>query len=212
MKGLLVIVFSFAILTANVVLPDLGQAKDLGTFGATYSISERDAVEEMQERARQVDWGKLFDKRANTEKLKNYRPKDLLVLPRALQARARMVDISYTLDFDIPDEKGNIIYPAGFTFNPLDYISYPRTIVVINGSDREQVDWFKKTPFFKDINAVLLISDGNYYDLSVELKRSVFYANALIIRKFQLAYVPSVIKQKGNLMEVKEIDVESHRK
>lgn len=211
MAGLM-IVFSFVLLTVNLLLPGVGQAKDLGTIGATYSISERDAVEEMQERAKQVDWQKLFDKKTNKDKLKKYHPKDLVLLPRAQRGRTRMVDMSYTLDFDIPDERGNIIYPAGYTFNPLDYITYPRTIVIINGADREQVDWFKKAPYFKDSNAVLWITDGNYYDLSVELKRNVFYANSFIVQKFKLSYVPSVIKQKGNLLEVKEIDVESHRK
>lgn len=38
------------------------QAKVLGTFGVTYRISERDALAEIEERARQVDWSKVLDK------------------------------------------------------------------------------------------------------------------------------------------------------
>jgi len=44
------------------------QAKVLGTFGMTYRISERDALTEIEERARQVDWHKVLDKR----KVENY--------------------------------------------------------------------------------------------------------------------------------------------
>ena len=39
------------------------EAKVLGTYGATYPIAERDALEEIQERARQVDWQKVLDRR-----------------------------------------------------------------------------------------------------------------------------------------------------
>ncbi len=193
--------------------PLLGLAKDLGTRGATYPIAERDALEEIEERARQVDWGKLFgDKEKNEQRIKNYRPKDLAFLPRAAPDRVRMVDISYTLDFDIPDEKGNVLYPKGFTFNPLDYIVYPRTIVIIDGADRAQVEWFKKSPYNRDINSVLWITDGSYFDLSVELGRAVYYVNSLIAGRFKLEAVPCVVVQKGNLLEVTEFDVESRSK
>ena len=39
------------------------QAKELGTFGMTYRIVERDALAEIEERTRQVDWHKVLDKR-----------------------------------------------------------------------------------------------------------------------------------------------------
>jgi conjugal transfer pilus assembly protein TraW len=192
-----------------VALPLSGYAKDLGAIGTTYPVLERDALEEIEERARQVDWGKLFNAEKNEQKVKSYKPKDLVRLPRATRDRVRMVDISYTLDFDIPDGKGNILYPKGFTFNPLDYIVYPRTIVVINGSDRKQVEWFKKSSYLKNLNTVLWITDGSYYDLATELGMAVYYANAMIVERFNLMSVPCIIVQKKNLLEVTEVDVES---
>jgi conjugal transfer pilus assembly protein TraW len=194
------------------IVYSIGIAKDLGTMGATYQIIERDALEEIEERAKQVDWGKLFDKEKNEQRIKNYRPKDLVALKKAEQDRTRIVDVTYTLDFDIPDEKGNVLYPKGFTFNPLDYIVYPRTIIVLDGMDSVQVDWFKKSPYFKNVNAVLWITDGNYYDLSAELGRAVYYANSMIVARFNILAVPSVIVQKGNALEVTEIDVKAHSK
>jgi conjugal transfer pilus assembly protein TraW len=156
-----------------------------------------------------VDWGKLFNAEKNEQKIKSYKPRDLVRLPRATQNRVRLVDISYTLDFDIPDGKGNILYPKGFTFNPLDYIVYPRTIVVINGTDREQVEWFKKSSYFKNLNTALWITDGNYYDLATELGMAVYYANSSIVEGFNLMAVPCIIVQKDKLLEVTEVDVES---
>ncbi len=202
----------FILLLMCVFLPVAGQARDLGTIGATYPIVERDALEEIEERAKQVDWGKLFNAEKNEQRIKNYRPKNMVRLPRADHERVRLVDISYTLDFDIPDERGNVLYPAGFTFNPLDYIVYPRTIIVINGADREQVEWFKTSPHYKNVDTVLWIIDGNYYDLAVELGRAVYYANALIVERFDLKSVPCVVVQKGNLLEVTEVDVKAQSK
>jgi len=198
----------FFIIFLIAVLPLPALAKNLGTIGATYSIVERDALQEIEERAAQVDWKKLFDKEKNEERIKNYKPKDVVRLARATRDSVRKVDISYTLEFDIHDEKGNILYPKGFTFNPLDYIVNPRTYVVINGSDRLQVEWFKKSSYIKDVNTVLWITDGNYYDLATDLGRAVFYANSLIVERFNLMAVPCVIVQKGNLLEVTEVDVE----
>ena len=192
--------------------PVSGQARDLGTSGATYSIAERDALEEMEERARQVDWGKLFDREKSEQKIKSYKPKDLALLPRADRDRVRSVDISYSLEFDIPDGQGGILYPKGYSFNPLDYIVYPRTIVIINGTDREQVEWFKGSSYAGKLTTVLWITDGSYFDLAVELGRAVFYANAMIVNRFDLRAVPCVIAQKGNLLEVSEIDVKARTK
>ena len=41
-----------------VALPLSGHAKDLGAIGTTYPVLEQDALDEIEERARQVDWGK----------------------------------------------------------------------------------------------------------------------------------------------------------
>ena len=96
------------------------QAKELGNFGMTYRIAERDALTEIEERAKQVDWHKVLDKR----KIENYQgPPDRVRLPRAKRNRSFQVDMTYTTEIDVPDGKGGILYPTGYTFNPLDYIN-----------------------------------------------------------------------------------------
>jgi len=180
---------------------------NLGVLGATYSIAERDALEEIQERAKAVDWDKAFNRKKAQEKLKNYKPKNLAKLPRALDDKTFLVDMTYTLDIDIPDGKGNILYPKGYTFNPLEYVQFPNTIVVINGSDKEQVEWFSNSDYIHDYNVTFMISDGSYYDLMKKLKRPVYFADDRIINRFNLRAVPSVIRQKEKYMEVHEVDI-----
>lgn len=186
-----------------------GMGKNLGTVGMTYPIEEKDARAELEERAKNVDWNKAIDKDNKKTAIRNYKPAGIKFLPRALDNRTFDVDMTYTLDVDMKDKDGNILYPRGFTFNPLDYARYNGEIfVVINGKDRDQVKWFAKSKYFSNERVKLLLTDGSYYDLSEELKRPVFYAISGVIEKFQLQRVPSVIQQHGRVMEVHEIDVD----
>ncbi len=182
---------------------------DLGAVGKTYPVIERDASEELRERVRAVDWQHTLA-RNGIESMKHYKPGAAGSLPRARENRVRMVDMTYTLDFDITDGKGSVVYPKGYAFNPLDFMNYDRTIVVVNGADREQVEWFKASPYFKKPNVMILITDGNYYDMSEELGRPVYFADEKIISRLKLRFVPSVAVQKQRMMEVSEIDID-HR-
>ena len=180
-------------------------------YGTTYPIKERDSLEEIEERASQVNWDEIFSPARKGELIKNFKPKDLVPLPRVEEARVFSVDMTYTLEFDIPDGQGGILYPKGFTFNPLDYLNYKKTLVFINGADREQVDWFKKSEYYKNLNVKLLITDGFYYYLREEMGIPVFYSRELIVNRLQLKAVPSVVRQTGQYMEVTEIDVDQEK-
>lgn len=177
-------------------------AKMLGTFGTTYRITERDALAEIEDRARQVDWNKVLDKR----KVENYQgPPDKVTLPRAKRDRSFPVDMTYTTEIDVPDGKGGILYPKGYTFNPLDYVTYPKTLVVIDGADVDQVKWFASSEYDKRLDVTLLLTGGNFGVVSKRISRPLFYADRKIIERLKLKAVPSVIKQKGRVMEVNEI-------
>jgi len=182
----------------------VGQTRVLGTFGKTYRIVERDALEEIMERAGQVDWQSKLDKL----KPENYRPGWLARLPRAGEDRTFLVDMTYTLGFDIPDGKGGILYPKGYRFNPLDYLPFNQTLVVVDGDDPLQLDWLQASELLSGPDTVLLLCGGSYVDLSKSLGRPVYYLNRQIVDRFHLRSVPSVIRRRDKLMEVREINVE----
>ena len=175
-------------------------AKDLGVVGQVYPIIEKSAIEEMEERAAKVDWKKLLSK----VKPENYRPANKASLPRAIKPGTRLVDMAYTLEMDIPDGKGGILYPKGYTFNPLDYIAYPKTLVVINAEDSAQLKWFKSSEFAKRIDVTLLITDGPFVDVIKSMNRPAFYADSRMVAKFDIRALPSVVRQSGRFMEVRE--------
>lgn len=180
-----------------------GATKDVGVFGRVYQIKEDDAITEVQRHASLVDWKKVFGKTKDT--VKNYQPKDLTSpLPVAKTKKSFLVDVTGEFPHDIPDGKGGIVYPAGTRINPLDVITYPNTLVVIDPTDRRQLEWFKKSEFAKRTDVRLLISGKGYYETSKGLRRPVFYATSQITDKFKIKAVPSVIYQEGNKMRVDE--------
>lgn len=190
---------------ASAGAPSAGSAGNPGTVGAVYPIAEPDALSEIEERARRIDWEKVIGRKIVEKKVFSYRPAGLIPLARAKKGRKYTVDLTYTLSEDIPDGKGGTLYPKGYVFNPLDYVTLPNTIVVIDGADTAQVGWFASSPHFNDFKTILLITDGSYSELSRKLNRPVYYADAAIIDRFDLVAAPAVVRQRGRVMEVNEI-------
>lgn len=193
-------IITFSLLCIS-LLPAM--AKDLAVTGRTYGIAERDALDELEGRVKAVDW----QKHLKSIKPANYRPANLISLPRAIKTQTFLVDMSYTLENDIVNDKGELIYPKGYMFNPLDYIQYKRTLVIINGEDPDQIRWFRSSELKKRLDVSLFITHGASLELAKKMKRPVFYATNSLIGRFQLKAVPSIIKANGRNMEINEVVV-----
>ena len=97
--GLVVILWTTAVL-----------AKNLGEVGRTWPIAEKDALTEIEAKARQVEWRKVLERK----KVERYQgPPDRGSLPRAKRDRTFPVDLTYTTSIDVPDGKGGILYDRG---------------------------------------------------------------------------------------------------
>jgi len=180
-------------------------ARHLDRVGNVYPVMEPDALAEIREAAARVDWDKGIDRRKKMTMIKKFRPAALHPLPIAKADKSFLVDMTYTLDTDIPDGKSGVLYPRGYSFNPFDYVRLTSILVVIDAGDRSQVDWFKGSPYADDFRTRLLLSGGDYYDLAHELKRPVFYLMDAVADRLRLAAVPSVIRQKDKMLEVREV-------
>ena len=119
-----------------------------------------------------------------------------------------MVDLTHTLEQDLVDAQGTILYPAGFTFNPLQYVSLSGALVVIDGSDPEQVAWFKDSPYGANHRALLLLSGGLAATLRDELDRPVAYLTEDIAQRLQLRAVPSVVMEQDQHLTVREVRID----
>jgi conjugal transfer pilus assembly protein TraW len=203
------------VLVVIVNTPVHATIKNLGTFGKTYEIAEKDALLEIKDRADKVNWSKVFDKEKWKKKVLAYQPADLTKLPKARENRSRYVDMTYTLDSDIPmvDNSGNVtgvLYPKGYTFNPLDYAMLPNILVFFNGTNKNQLTWIKDSPYLKDNTAMFITTDGNWHKLAMDLKLPVYFARKDLVKKLQINVVPSVVYQEGNLMHIEEVNADEY--
>ena len=178
-----------------------GEIVRLEPVGPTSAVIETDLVDELRQRVRLIDMEQV---RQTQER---YQPANLHALPRAEKDTTTRVDLTHTLEQDLVDAQGTILYPAGFTFNPLRYVSLSKALVVIDGSDPEQVAWFKGSPYGTNRRALLLLSGGLAAPLGDELRRPVAYLTEDIARRLQLRAVPSIVVEQDSQLVIREVSL-----
>ena len=198
--------FELMVCTAALLFLVAGKAfaehRQLAAVGPVYPVVEPDLVEELRARALAVDVEGI---RAEAGR---YQPASLHQLPRARVSRRFAVDMTYTLEQELRNEEGRVLYPQGFTFNPLEYVSLSGGLVVIDGGDTEQVAWFKASPYSGNQRAKLLLSGGYASDLATALERPVFYLTEAIAKRLRLQAVPSVVVEERQQLYVQEMLLE----
>lgn len=167
------------------------------TVGQTYPIAERDALEEIESRTKQVDWAKELDPQNVT-----WSAKDGHRVRRAPADRTRQFVPWHTIEFDVRDQFGQVIYPKGFQFNVLEHITLPYRVVVIDPSD---VAWVK--PLLRDSDMVIL-TNGDFEEASELLERPTFMLDEKTKRRLGIEAVPSIVHQSGSGFIVEEYFVE----
>ena len=198
-------ILTVALLLAGVSSAQAAEIVQLEPVGPTSVVIEIDLGDELRQRAVSVDVKQLRSAQAR------YQPANLHALPRATKDTTTMVDLTHTLEQDLVDAQGTILYPSGFTFNPLRYVSLSGALVVIDGSDPEQVAWFKGSPYGDNHRALLLLSGGLAATLRDELVRPVAYLTEDIAQRLQLQAVPSVVVEQDNQLVIREVSLGRHR-
>ena len=194
--------FILTLLLTGVSLAGAGEIVQLEPVGPTSAVVETDLAEALRQRAVSIDVEQLRSAQAH------YQPANLQALPRAEKDTTTRVDLTHTLEQDLVDAQGTILYPAGFTFNPLQYVSLSGALVVIDGSDPEQVAWFKDSPYGANHRALLLLSGGLAATLRDELDRPVAYLTEDIAQRLQLRAVPSVVMEQDQHLTVREVRID----
>ena len=195
---------SSTLLLTGLPLARAGEIVQLEPVGPTSAVVETDLGEELRQRAVSVDVEQLRNAQAR------YQPANLHVLPRATKDTTTRVDLTHTLEEDVQDANGQVLYPAGFTFNPLQYVSLSGALVVIDGSDPEQVAWFKGSPYGANRRALLLLSGGLAAALRDELQRPVAYLTEDLAQRLQLRAVPSVVMEHDQHLTVREVRIDEN--
>ena len=180
-------------------------ALDFGVKSHTFEILEQSFSSMMLEKLSKVDIDKhnieinkkIIDKAQNPASTN---------LPRCKKSKSHIIDPSMTLNQDIHDHKGNILFKAGTKVNPLSQISIEE-IVLINGNDKEQIAWYKQK--YKDKTNTLILLGGNYESLKKELGSELYFdQTGEWVKKFKIESLPAILSQEDKIIRVHEINIE----
>jgi len=167
--------------------------------GTTYDIVENDPIETLEKKAKAY-----LSNRSKTPTQNNW----LITiqpdyLPRSLQPETRIFEPVYEVEHVVADKNGNILYPKGYLYNPLEHMDIPFRIIVVDESD---ADWLKKQLQDGD---VILLNRGTHGSLSKKLEHRVYIADKNTIARLNVQSVPSIVIEKDDRFVITEVPNES---
>lgn len=162
------------------------------TIGRTWAIAERDALEEIEAKVATLprDMSKAYGPRSQWSALK------AAPLAAATADRVRSVVPFYTLEFDIRLPDGKLLYPKGFTFNPLTYVQMPQRLVVVHPRD---LGWALNIARPSDfiLLTALGTQNGDAIDLTEKTGRAIYILEERVKERLGLTVAPVIVSQTG---------------
>lgn len=163
------------------------------TIGRTWPIAEPDAMAEIEARvAGAPDMARQFGPRAGWSAMQ------AAALAPATSNRSRSLIPFYRIEEDIRLPDGRTLYPKGFTFNPLDFVSLPQRLVIVHPRD---LDWALRHARLTDF---ILLTAGDALDLSKRTGRPLFILEERIKARLGLNVAPVIVAQEGKKLVLTE--------
>lgn len=173
------------------------------TIGRTWPIAEPDALAEIEARTARLptDLRGAYGPRSSWSAMK------AASLVPATRSQTRSVVPFYTLDTEIRLPSGELLYPKGYSFNPLSYVTLPQRLVIVHPRD---LDWALRTARLTDF---ILLAAGSAHDddaitLSERTGRTIFILEPRIKERLGLTVAPVIVAQVGQRLELTEVRLE----
>lgn len=186
------------------------QAEDLGVIGPTYEIAERDLIEVMKDKYRRMEKsGELAALHENYKKrvIEGIeKPPPVPGIRATETARTFYIDPTFTLDRNIQDEHGRILFPAGMKVNPFDYDRMSKILLFFDARDKKQVAFAQRVIKESKQEVKPILVAGEPLALMRKWKRPVYYdQGGALVRKFSITQAPAVVRQEDKRLRVDEI-------
>lgn len=188
------------------------QAANLGTIGPTYPVAEKNLLDVIMARLRAKEASgelKRHEQEARDRAayaVNNPRPVD--GLRRAQAARTFYFDPSFTLQSNVVDSTGAVLFPAGTRKNPLEVVSLSKHLLFFDARDPGQVARARELIEHYQGKVKPILVGGSYLDLMKRWNKPVFYdQDGTLVRKFGIAAVPAIVSQEGQRLRIDEVPV-----
>jgi conjugal transfer pilus assembly protein TraW len=195
------------------ILSTGARAVDLGTIGPTYGIAEPHLLEFIQKRLRDKErtgeLQRLIDEARSRGVAAVRQPAPVEGVRNTEAARSWFVDPTLTLDRNIVDAQGRLLFPAGTRKNPLEVVSLSKRLLFFDARDGRQVARARELIARYDGKVKPILTGGSYLDLMKAWRVPVYYdQQGTLTRRFGIKQVPALVSQEGLRLRVDEVLVQ----
>src|SRR5439155_6821439 len=103
-------------------------------------------------------------------------PEPVPGLARAEVTRTFYFDPTFTLDRNVLDEQGHVMFPAGTRKNPLEVVSMSKHLLFFDARDKEQVERARRLIDYYHGKVKPILVGGSYLDLMKAWQVPVYFA------------------------------------
>jgi len=185
-------------------------AVDLGTLGPTYEIAEPHLLAFIERRLREKERSGELQRLAEAARARGIdtvrQPPPVEGLRTTERPRTFYVDPSFTLDRNITDPQGRLMFAAGTRKNPLEVVSLSRHLLFFDARDPRQVRHARELSGRYAGRIKPILTGGSYLDLMKAWRVPVYYDQAgTLTRRFGIRQVPALVSQDGLRLRIDEL-------
>jgi conjugal transfer pilus assembly protein TraW len=192
------------------MLPPCACALDLGAIGPVYPIQEPHLLDfirkRLEEKERSGELKKLEEhaRAQAVETVKN--PAPVAGIKATETARTFYYDPTFTLDRNVLDERGYVLFAAGTRKNPLEVVSLSKHLLFFDARDKRQVNRARELIGFYNGRVKPILVGGSYLDLMKAWRTRVYYdQQGVLTRRFGIKQVPAIVSQEGLRLRIDEL-------
>jgi conjugal transfer pilus assembly protein TraW len=189
---------------------DGASASSLGVIGPTYQVTEPHLLEDIERRLRDKQRSGELDRLAVQARQRGEAavrsPAPVEGLRTTEQPRTFHLDPSFTLDRNITDGRGRLLFAAGTRKNPLEVVSLSRHLLFFDGRDPRQVRHARELKSRYGGRVKPILTAGSYLELMKSWREPVYYdQEGGLTRRLGIRQVPALVSQDGLRLRVDEL-------
>ncbi|RZI40135.1 type-F conjugative transfer system protein TraW [Herbaspirillum sp. HC18] len=202
--------FRLLVVAAALAASAHGRAVDLGTIGPLYPIAEPHLLDDIRQRLQEKERSgelKRLEQQARARGVDAVaHPKPVAGVQPAETARTFYFDPSFTLDRNVFDDKGQLLFAAGTRKNPLEVVALSKHLLFFDARDQRQVARARELIAFYRGRAKPILVGGSYLDLMKAWGLRVYYdQQGLLTRRLGITQVPAIVSQEGLRLRIDEL-------
>ncbi len=178
-------------------------------IGPVYEIKEPSALDQIQDKLAAMDKsGELAQKQREfvERSIQSVEEPPPINLPLAKEAKTFFYDPSFILDKDLPDGQGNVLHKAGTRVNPLDWVSFSKHWLFIDGKNHLHIQFALDLMRRYDGKLKIILVKGRPLDLGRKYAIPFYFdQSGLLSTRFGIKAIPAIVSQEHKKLKIDEV-------